>query len=679
MPKMLKYIAPFVLWLFLMRDFILGAIPFNMDTNTIYGVTKFYFNNLLNGVVPLWDPFVSLGHPFYAISICNLFNPVTLLVPLLKICGFTYNIAFAVYMVVYFWIGCVGFYFLLKQLLKNKDIAYLGYIAILFSSLGVSIFTQFTFLEILVPTIWFFYFLLAFKAKQSKGNFLGLSFAIMIAISSYLPFYFLTVILIFAIAVFVLYPQGSWEYCMNAFRFKLKHWPLTLVCLLGVMAAAGPLLAYKMLDASGDAVSPGRHCQYTSAQECYDRTIINQGGMMYEEIARSGGLGERVDVGYLFAHLNKITFGSDSIFFVSVFIFILLAMSMFLKCDRLNILIIIMMTGIGMIGLGSAAPLHRFLYDHIFFFKYFRNLFFLGAFLIPLVIIFAMKQLQALLALKLNTMSSKKFAIVGVLLVHLGLGLYLNHVGGIMPVAWATLGLSALFFTVYFLSKWSLQWIWVMLLVIQPIAIMHAYANNAVEFKCDLPNAHVVPAFGWVRPDKPETSNCRIYQFVPYEDFWYAMTMQDAPAIVGYPQAAARGVFMLSKQLGDQALANYAKYKVYLFDDLTSPGHVQTENSATVKVSHFDVNRVVFDVNTFKKKLLVYNDAFTQHWQVTIDGKKAELIKSSGAFKGVWVDPGAHRVQFKYVPPGGQWVYLLTTVILFAFIIFTLIMVRLKP
>ena len=84
MPAMLRafgFMAPCVLWIFLMRNFVFGVIPVNMDTNTIYGVAKFYFNNILNGIVPLWEPFVSLGRPFYAIAICNLFNPVTQIVP----------------------------------------------------------------------------------------------------------------------------------------------------------------------------------------------------------------------------------------------------------------------------------------------------------------------------------------------------------------------------------------------------------------------------------------------------------------------------------------------------------------------------------------------------------------------------------------------------------------------
>jgi hypothetical protein len=141
--------------------------------------------------------------------------------------------------------------------------------------------------------------------------------------------------------------------------------------------------------------------------------------------------------------------------------------------------------------------------------------------------------------------------------------------------------------------------------------------------------------FGWVRPDVPATSTCRIYQFVPYEDFWYAMSMTDAPAKVGYPQAASRWAFELSQLKGEEYIASYAKYKVYVYDAVNSPGVPVTGPSPELNISHFDVNRVVFKTNYDRPKILVYNDAFTKAWQARLDGKKVELLRANGAFKGV--------------------------------------------
>src|SRR5208283_1329473 len=482
MPAMLRafgFMAPCVLWIFLMRNFVLGVIPVNMDTNTIYGVAKFYFNNILNGTLPLWEPFVSLGRPFYAIAICNLFNPVTQLVPLCKLAGINYANAFVAYMVVYFFIGCAGFYLLTLAILKSRAMAYLAYVALMFSSFGASMFTQLTFLELVVPTIWFFFFLLCFARQQNKGHFLGLSFAGMVLISSYLPFYFLTVALVFILVFVFLYAREASDFCMNVYRFIVKHWVLVLFCAVGIMLAAAPLLAYKTIDASGEAVAPGRHCQYTSAQECFDRTMGRQGGMSYDEITRSGTLGERLDLQYLLGNLDKITYGSDSLFFLPVWIYVILGLSFFLRLTRLTVLLSAMTVILGLVACGHASGLLGFLYRHIFFFSYFRNLF-----------------------------------------------LVLKHFQGVPAVSFVTLGASAVALAVYYAGGFRLSrrlWtgLFAVLLIVQPAWILRAYALNAMEFKSILPSMHVKPVFGWLRPEKPAVDTSRIYQFVHYEDFWY--------------------------------------------------------------------------------------------------------------------------------------------------------------
>ncbi len=675
MRRGLTFVLPFFLWVYLHRDFLSGAIPLNLDTNTIYGVTKYYFNNVLNGVMPLWDPFVSLGRPFYALSICNLFNPLTQLVAILKLLGLNYHQAFTIYLAVYFWFGCVGFYFLAKQILKDTRMAFLCYIALMFSSLGTGMFTQFTLVEILVPTLWFFYFVLAFAHGPKQGTFLGTILSIMMALSAYLPFYFLTVVCLCALGCVVLFPKEMLDMVKVRWRFKSTHWRLSLLCAAGVLIAAGPLLSYKILDASGDAVSPGRHCQYTTAQECYDRTMNQHGGMLYEEIARSGGLGERIDVGYLFAHLDKMTYGSDSLFFMPLWIYLLLLLSVFLKVDKTNVLLAGMATAIGLIALGDATPAHRFLYEHVFFFKYFRNLFFLGAFLIPLLILLAIKQLQALLAVRPSSTFAKKMIIVGIVLAHAAAIVFLRQYHA-MPSAYATLLLSAGFFILHYSGALRVgmtpgMWTLALLLVLQPVSVVNAYSANAGEFKCVLPSAHVVPQWSWVRPDQPATSSCRIYQFVPYEDFWYAMSMRDAPAKVGIPQAAARWTFELSQRLGEERLAAYAKYKVHLYDRVPSSGEAVQGPSGQLDVAHFDVNRVIFKTQFDRRKLLVYNDSFTQSWRAKIDGQKQTVKRTNDAFKGVWVPAGEHRVEFYYAPPGGQWVYVLAAVMMLLFALLT--------
>ena len=105
---------------------------------------------------------------------------------------------------------------------------------------------------------------------------------------------------------------------------------------------------------------------------------------------------------------------------------------------------------IGLIACGNATGLLGFLYRHIFFFAYFRNLFFLGAFLIPIVILLGLYQLQMLLSIKPQDNSAKKMIIVGVIVLHALLFWFLKHFEGVPMVSYLTLGFSVVALAVYY-------------------------------------------------------------------------------------------------------------------------------------------------------------------------------------------------------------------------------------
>ncbi len=675
MPLTARLLLPFALWVFLFRDFVFGAIPVNMDTNTIYGVAKYYFNNLLNGVVPLWEPFIDLGRPFYALSICNIFNPVTQLIALLKLLGVHYYAGFLAYLLIYFFIALVGFYLLAFEIVKDRSHALWAYLLLLFSGLGLSIFTQMTLLEIFAPAVWFFYFCLCFASRPRLGNFLGMGFSAMIVLISYLPFYFLTFVGVCLVAGFIFYAAATKKFFTSLFKFIIQHKGWAVAVLAGIMVAAAPLGAYKMMDATGDVVSPGRHCQYASAQECYDRTMNQKGGMIYAEAVRSGALGERVDLGYFFTHLDKLTYGSDSFLFVPVFVFLLIVLAAFTRLNRLSLFLMVVGGVTAFIALGDTTPVHRFLYDHVFFFQYFRNLFFFSAFLIPLCILFAVLQMKSVLEWKLETFGQRKVAIVAILILHALFALFLSRYSGIVVTIWWTIGLSAVLFTMHYAGLRLKIAVWegffALLICLQPAQVMVAYAANAVEFKSVLPHEHVVPQFQWMRPETPQSSDSKIYQFVPYEDFWYAMSMTDAPAKVGYPQAASRWAFDLSQKVDHKTLADYARYKIVLYEDPSQAAIPVFGNSDVLRVRHFDPNQLALETNLARRMMLVYNDAFTGAWKVFVDGKQEELLRANTAFKGVWVNPGLHVVEFRYAPPGGQWLYIIVTLVLMVFMVVT--------
>ena len=51
-----------------------------------------------------------------------------------------------------------------------------------------------------------------------------------------------------------------------------------------------------------------------------------------------------------------------------------------------------------------------------------------------------------------------------------------------------------------------------------------------------------------------------------------------------------------------------------------------------------------------------------------------ELLRANEAFKGIKVPAGEHRIEFSYHPPGGTWVYIAATAVLFIFLLWTMFM-----
>ena len=158
------------------------------------------------------------------------------------------------------------------------------------------------------------------------------------------------------------------------------------------------------------------------------------------------------------------------------------------------------------------------------------------------------------------------------------------------------------------------------------------------------------------------------------------MSMQDAPANVGYPQSVARWTFALAQSIGEERLKSYAQKKFYIYDRqgsadmLSLDGIGITGSSYNLKVLSFDVNQITTIVHFDQKYFLVYNDSYTRAWHANIDGVKTEVFRANGAFKGIWIPAGQHTVKFAYEPPGGAWPYILSTITLFVFLMWTLLM-----
>ncbi len=714
----IKLILPFFAWMIIFHDFLLRHNTINHDTIPHYTGVKFFINNLLNGVFPLWDPFIYLGSPFYGMIINGFFNPLIYSVGIAVMLGCDYYQAYLIYLVLSFFLVSLGFYLLSREILRNDFYAFLAYLIFIFSGIGTMIFTQINMLLVLIPAVWFFYFLLRFLRSFQKGDLLGLTFSVMIMLTSYLPFHTFTLIAVFILAGSVINLREMIRCAQKSFAFATAQAGTVIFCILAVLVAAVPLFLNKIADSKSDTVHPARHCVDKDIKQCYDDTMGGHFELSYPETVKYGTLGERVSLRSLFSHLDKNSYGSDGLFYLPIFAYLLIFLAIAGRLNKNGMVLLIIAVVLAVIALGGAMPFHRMLFEYVPYFKYFRNLFFFMVFLMPILILFAVNQLKSFLEQKPTTGAARIVLLVLISILHFIFFRFLLRQEAVFISSFWTVGASWFFFVFYFLGyikaeSTAFQWMLVALTVVQPIQFFSCFNKNADEYACQLPTQHTELSFAYQRPAQYPEIKCLATRFHTYiKEFWYDALLKDGPGIVGFPGAVSRGVFYLSTHMDRGTLAEYVRNKFILYDEVkpfqetdpdlfrlikaivgrlnvafvTAPDELllkkfQNQNqsapfsvvsalSTDFRVSHFDVNDVEFTSNFDTDKFLVYTDSFHPGWKVLINGKPARLYQANAAFKGIWVPKGPRTIQLKYSPLGGTGIYVFVMVFFVLFFIY---------
>ena len=70
--------------------------------------------------------------------------------------------------------------------------------------------------------------------------------------------------------------------------------------------------------------------------------------------------------------------------------------------------------------------------------------------------------------------------------------------------------------------------------------------------------------------------------------------------------------------------------------------------------------RIVFEVRMSCKGMLIASETFYPGWRAEVDGRPAAIYEADGVLRGVVVDGGAHRIEFRYRPLTVYWGAFLT-------------------
>lgn len=73
--------------------------------------------------------------------------------------------------------------------------------------------------------------------------------------------------------------------------------------------------------------------------------------------------------------------------------------------------------------------------------------------------------------------------------------------------------------------------------------------------------------------------------------------------------------------------------------------------AGTARIAADEPERVVVETEASGPALLVLNDVHAAGWTTAVDGRPADLLHANYLVRGVWVEGGAHRVEFRYRTP----------------------------
>jgi hypothetical protein len=682
----------FCVWFFLMRGIFFSEHSFFSDAISYYEHIQFYVRNMMQGVFPLWDPYSSGGVPndFYLRRI-GPYNPFLLLIVLFYKIGIPYYLAYKTYLVLYFFLGMIGAFFLSRKITANTTAALGTFFILTFSALGTRIFDSYM-IFIITPLFWFFYFLVSFFSSPRRASFLGICFTSILLLTTYVPFYFVTIFLFFIFLYSVIYCDRLKGHFMAALRFSFRNKFFVLLCSAAVLASILPgLLFFK--DASKGHISiPGRH---------YNTSVQNVLAVENQSV-HPWALPEEFYFAAYYRDLHRITY---AIVYMPFFFFIVLAVSLGMRTTRLMVFLILWSMLLALFASPMAVPLYGFLYKKLFFIKFFRNLHFILWFaLLPIAGIAAGEVLRSFFAA--CSARPRRILGLGVLIVHAGIFLLMTRQTDMLFSSYAVLVLSAGLLSS---AAWGLidtkgaffRWGLLAAVMLQPVEVFYFFDRNVDkhlgrtfydQLDWEFHYTDCVSGEGKVgiAADAPcSTQGGGLY----YATTYYNKLRNAIPfslirdyernKFVLYSRIARmendadlkRVELALSGHEGTALVPADYPLESEVFSPSRKPVPVNGP-SPDFRVLGYDVNHVVLKVRLDAPGFLVFNDAFHPLWRATVNGHALRVWRANGAFKGIKVPAGESLVVFRFASSGKYFLNILALIATYGVFIFLLLYAR---
>ncbi len=652
----LLFFLSFVVWVFCFRDFIFGRLSLQSDAISYYNHIKFFIDNIMHGIYPLWDPVWNCGVPNeFFLRRFGSFNPFFFLIIFFRKLGFSHHFSYLLFLSLYYYLGMIGFYLLARRILHDKITAFVAYLLLMFSSLATRPFDSFIIFEF-IPMVWFFFFAISFLQTPRRSFLIGMTFSMMIIFTTYLPFYFITIVILSTLVFIVLYPLRCRDIYLNSIAFIKSNKILICICLIAFCLSLIP--GIRLLKASSEAEfvlpsrSRGLHAGNSISIEVGYNTVAGWG--ITEDLMYSAA----------FNDLHKFKF---AVMYVPVFVYIMLLLGIFLKGNKLLLYLFLFGSLIYLFHC-PYAPIYRFLYNHIFFYRYFRNLhFFLWWVLLPVFILFAAENMKLFLNLQPEREKDRYLLLSFIIAIHFILAVLIFKLDHGIFSSYMVIALSMVFFISYTtgLLKKTIPILFylLILIVLQPIEVYHYLAKNSSDMKIEY-----------------------LYD-KPYQDFFYKRNPR-----AGSLHYATKWYGKLVASIEPKLLKRFAGHKIYIFNN-TSPAQdkddfkkiekaikknkdiafifppykkdaikenapIASDGPIVIQEEDSWFHIIEYTANTLKiktdfkiEKFLLYCDNYSRGWKAFINGVPVDIIRTDIAFKGIWLPAGENIIYFKF----GSW------------------------
>ncbi len=646
----LLLLFPFLCWVLCFRDFFSGHIFLQQDAISYANHIGFYTDNLSKGVYPLWNPDWFNGAPYhFFLRRMGDVNPLLFFIVFLKWAGVPSASAYLCFLAMYYFLAGWAFYLIARSLFVDRFYAFGAYLLFLFSSWGNEIFYNYIVI-IFVPIIWFFYFLLSFYRDPKKGYFLGMCLCAGLIITTYIPFFFLTILSIFTVLFLLFYRKLSIDLFQRTFNFFIKNKVFTSFCIVFLLLSCVPGYIFYKESKSGQYVLPDRHAGSDAALPI---------AVSLSSVA-SGDFVNHGFIDHLFNDHKILDMGDIYIPFI---FFLLLLTATMARVNKLILFLLFNIMALSLIAISSASGVYRFLFEHIPFFKLMRNVYyFFWLAIFPMGILLTVTAWQALM-ISIKDSKRKNLWLFYVGLCHLAFILFLLRQDGTLFGAWAAVIFSLAFFVVFCIFEERIS---------TPFGFCAIFLAVVIQSS---------QVYGFLER--------RIYQI--QEDSTNFVTTHPNNKILRMDlYYTSPWLALLNDFIDPAVLQNYMPHKYIFYDNVVpyndSPGSLKTfELSAAshtniAYVSKFEsepgdwrantfvnpqanydplasgeILSISNDANTFKFKthlsfsrFLVINDNYNSAWHAFINGHPARLLRANVAFKGLWIPAGENQVLLRY-------------------------------